>query len=81
MKASKSMILKTIVAKCLDCCCGVKAEVKACTAVKCPLHNFRLGKADVTEDVITKKRKRTPMSDAQKAAMKAGREAKRAAKA
>lgn len=77
MKANKSMILKTIVAKCIDCCCGVKAEVKMCTAVKCPLYNFRLGKADIIENTVVKKRTRAPMSEAQKAAMKAGREAKR----
>jgi len=28
-------------AKCYDCCCHIRAEVKFCTAVDCPLHNLR----------------------------------------
>lgn len=35
---------KAIRAKCLDCCCGERSEVKACTATNCPLWTFRLGK-------------------------------------
>ena len=36
--------IKAIRAKCLDCCCGNQAEVKACTVSNCPLHDFRFGK-------------------------------------
>ena len=28
-------------AKCYDCCCYQKVEVKYCTAVGCPLHHLR----------------------------------------
>lgn len=36
--------LKTIRAKCLDCCCGNRAEVHRCELGKCPLHPYRFGK-------------------------------------
>jgi hypothetical protein len=35
--------LKSIRAKCLDCCCGMANEVKLCTADKCPLYPYRTG--------------------------------------
>ena len=36
--------LKAIKAKCLDCCCGDRSEVKECPSKDCPLWQFRLGK-------------------------------------
>ena len=36
--------VKAIRAKCIDCCCGSTAEIKECSAVKCPLYPFRFGK-------------------------------------
>ena len=36
--------IKAIRAKCLDCCCDQKEEVKMCPATTCPLYPFRLGK-------------------------------------
>lgn len=36
--------MRAIRAKCLDCCGGIRDEVKRCTAIKCPLHAFRSGK-------------------------------------
>lgn len=36
--------LKAIRAKCLDCCCGDKKEVRECTLEKCTLHPYRMGK-------------------------------------
>lgn len=36
--------MKAIRAKCLDCCCDQREEVKLCTAQNCPLHPFRMGK-------------------------------------
>ena len=36
--------IKAIRAKCIDCCCGERQEVKLCTAVDCALYPFRLGK-------------------------------------
>ena len=36
--------IKAIRAKCLDCCCGHPSEVRICTAIKCPLYPYRMGK-------------------------------------
>ncbi len=35
---------KVIRAKCLDCSCGQVQEVAKCTAVRCPLWPYRMGK-------------------------------------
>ena len=35
--------IKSIRAKCLDCVCGQKQEVKLCPSKACPLHPYRLG--------------------------------------
>ena len=35
---------KAIRAKCIDCCCGNAAEVRACEITDCALHPFRFGK-------------------------------------
>lgn len=35
--------LRAIREKCLDCCCGNRAEVKRCPAVNCTLHPYRMG--------------------------------------
>lgn len=37
---------QAIRAKCLDCMCGQSKEVKLCTAKKCPLFPYKLGKED-----------------------------------
>lgn len=37
---------KAIRAKCLDCCCGQAVEVRLCTAQKCPLFPYRMGRED-----------------------------------
>lgn len=39
-KAKKSKA-NAIKAKCLDCCCFQRVEVRNCTAVDCPLHPHR----------------------------------------
>ena len=36
--------LKAIRAKCLDCCCGIREEVKLCPVTDCPLYAYRFGK-------------------------------------
>ena len=36
--------IKAIRAKCLDCCCNQREEVKMCPAKGCPLWSFKLGK-------------------------------------
>lgn len=50
--------VKAIRTKCLDCCCGHPSEVRICTAVKCPLYPYRMGKrpkagGDTPEDTIS----------------------------
>jgi len=35
--------LKSIRKYCLECCCESAKEVRLCTAVGCPLYQFRLG--------------------------------------
>lgn len=35
--------LQAIRLKCLDCCAGQRLEIKACSALLCPLWRFRLG--------------------------------------
>ena len=37
-------LLKVIRAKCLDCCCGDRVEVKHCAVIHCDLHPYRMGK-------------------------------------
>ena len=37
--------MQAIKAKCLDCTCGQKLEVKECPITDCPLYDFRLGKS------------------------------------
>lgn len=54
--------LQAIRAKCLDCMCGNRAEVKLCVCHDCPLFDFRLGKNPNI--------KRKELTDEQKAAMR-----------
>lgn len=35
--------IKAIRAKCLDCCCGQKKEVKLCPSTNCPIYPYRMG--------------------------------------
>ena len=35
--------IKAIRAKCLDCCCDSRADVKLCVIEKCPLYPYRMG--------------------------------------
>ena len=40
-KQNPKSLRSAINAKCFDCCCFQKPEVKYCTAVNCPLYNLR----------------------------------------
>lgn len=40
--------LKSIRAKCLDCCCGQVSEVKNCQIEQCALWKYRMGKSGRT---------------------------------
>ena len=44
MEEKRISALKAIRIKCLDCCCGIKKDVKSCKELDCPLYPFRLGK-------------------------------------
>ena len=45
MNKEKNMTpVKAIKAKCLDCCCGQREEVRECPAKDCPLWQYRPGK-------------------------------------
>ena len=44
MNTTKTQLLKTIRAKCLDCVCGQPNEVKLCPSEKCPLWPYRMAK-------------------------------------
>lgn len=35
--------VKSIRAKCLDCCCGSALEVRLCPSDSCPLYPYRMG--------------------------------------
>ena len=45
--------MKAIRAKCLDCCCYQPLEVRLCTAEKCPLFPYRMGKRPRESNYIT----------------------------
>ena len=34
--------------KCLDCCCGNRAEVRSCHLKTCPLWRYRMGNEQLT---------------------------------
>lgn len=44
---------KAIRAKCLECMCGQKGEVKHCPCADCPLFPYRLGREDKTAYNLT----------------------------
>lgn len=43
MPTEKRSRKKAVREKCIDCCGGVRAEVRKCPATKCPLWPFRMG--------------------------------------
>ena len=48
--------IKAIRAKCLDCCCGQKNEVRLCPACNCPLWPYRMGKRPSKESIEESRR-------------------------
>jgi hypothetical protein len=44
MSATKTDLLKTIRARCLDCTCDQIKEVQLCPSEDCPLWKYRMGK-------------------------------------
>ena len=39
--------VKAIRAKCLDCCCGQRGEVRLCPVHDCSLHPYRMGRRPI----------------------------------
>lgn len=57
--------IKAIRAKCLDCCCENKMEVRLCTVQNCPLFPYRMGHrpakgTDITLETETEKNVDSP---------------------
>ena len=57
--------IKAIRLKCLDCCAGHPSEVRICTALKCPLYPYRMGKrpkenGDTQEEVTAENTQEKP---------------------
>lgn len=73
--------MKAIREKCIDCCCGSTYEVKLCTATRCPLYAFRLGKnpnikpKELTEEQREELRRRGRDNRARQLAAKTAAEA------
>jgi hypothetical protein len=44
MSKTKHSPLRAIRAKCLDCSCGKRAEIRRCPVTDCPLYQYRMGK-------------------------------------
>lgn len=65
MSPTKAALLKTIHQKCMDCSAYQPKEIELCPSDDCPLYPFRMGK-----DPFKTAR---PLSEAQKAALTAGR--------
>jgi len=82
--ASKNELKKAILSKCiLDCCCGERSEAKICGIKTCPLWPVSRVFFGIESEVVATKKVTKPkkvMSEAHKAAMKAGREAAKAKK-
>ena len=45
--------IKSIRAKCLECCCGSYDEIKHCNILKCPLYPYRLEKRPKLQETPT----------------------------
>lgn len=52
---------KAIRLKCLDCCCGIAAEVRRCAIKTCSLWRYRMGREE--NDDLKPKRKNTENLD------------------
>ena len=53
---------RAIRAKCMDCCCWQSAEIRQCTAKKCPLYPYRMGSVAAAQKL--EKSERSPVLDA-----------------
>jgi len=62
---------KVIREKCLDCCCGSANEVRLCTAERCPLWPWRMGKNPYRKKVERTEEELEVMRERMKAVRKA----------
>ena len=58
--------MRSIRAKCLDCCCGSPMEVRLCPAADCPLYPYRMGHRpkqyqDITKEANEEKTEDSPI--------------------
>lgn len=44
--------IRSIRAKCLDCCCDSIKEVRECNVKNCPLHPYRMGRRPRQNEVV-----------------------------
>ena len=61
--------MKAIKAHCIECCGGVYAEAKKCTATKCPLWCFRMGKNPYRKRELTEEQRAATAERLMKARM------------
>ena len=54
---------KAIRLKCLDCCCGQRAEIRSCEIKTCPLWRFRMGKEERDENFKPRPRKKKEVQE------------------
>lgn len=55
MRVTKITPMKAIRAKCIDCSCGEKKEVRLCPIEWCPLWPYRMGKRPAKDANIDEK--------------------------
>lgn len=56
MRVTKITPMKAIRAKCIDCSCGEKKEVRLCPIEWCPLWPYRMGKRPAKDANVDKEK-------------------------
>lgn len=56
MRVTKITPMKAIRAKCIDCSCGEKKEVRLCLIEWCPLWPYRMGKRPTKDANVDKEK-------------------------
>ncbi len=49
---NKTTPIKSIRAKCIDCCCGDLREVRECPIKDCPIWPYRMGKRPKDDEQV-----------------------------
>lgn len=81
MDYKKTDLIRMIKEFCLECSGQDRTEVRLCTVNKCKLYSVRLGESTpkIEGAPVKVKLAKQPMSEAHKAALKLGRDRKKAA--